>query len=59
MKKLIIKHFSFELMQRKWGRKFIGGKFYYMGTGLSMAPFWTHIHFSNCQSVILDVEYYA
>lgn len=59
MKRLIIKFFKFELMQFKWGRKFIGGKFYYLHPGgLSMAEFWSDQLITSCQTIILKTEEY-
>lgn len=59
MKKWIIKMFGFQLMQRKWGRKYIGGKFYYIHpAGLSMADFWSDTEIRSCQSRTLMIENY-
>lgn len=58
MKKYIIKLFKYELMQYDFGRRYIGGKFYYMDTALPMAPFWTDTPFTNCQAqILLTAEY--
>jgi hypothetical protein len=60
MKKAIVKYFKFWLMQRKWGRKYIGGKFYLISTvQLGLAPFWSDTEITSCQSKTLDVEIYA
>jgi len=60
MKKFIIKLFHFELMQRSWGRKYIGGKFYFIcPSGLPMANFWSDTEIKSCQSYTLTTEEYA
>lgn len=59
MKKVIIRLFKFELMQRKWGRKYIGGTFYLISTPqLMMAPFWSDTEITSCQSKTLSIEKY-
>lgn len=59
MRKAIIYLFYYELMQRKWGRKYIGGKFYLIDPrGLSMAPFWSDEIIKSCQSIVLEIEEY-
>lgn len=57
-KTLVIKLFHFDLMQTAWGRNYIGGKFYLMQTGLSMAPFWSECKFTCCQGKALRTEIY-
>ena len=59
MKKLIIKLFHFELMQHKWGRKYIGGTFYRIyPMGLQMNDFWSDTEITSCQSITLKTETY-
>jgi hypothetical protein len=59
MKKLIIRFFRFQIMQYKWGRKFIGGKFYLLyPRGLQMADFWSDEIITSCQTIILKTEEY-
>jgi hypothetical protein len=61
MKKLIIKLFGFELMQYKWGRKYIGGTFfqiYTVGTPLTQQIFWSDVEITSCQSRTLKIENY-
>ena len=58
MKELIITIFYFELMQTKWGRKWMKGTFYYIKTALVMAPFWSDKKIKTCQAAILKVETY-
>jgi len=50
--------FPHKLMQFKWGRKMIGGKFYYMQTALPMYPYWSRVKFTSCQAVCLKEEYH-
>ena len=46
-------------MQRKWGRKYIGGAFYYIyPMGLQMGNFWSDKEITSCQSKTLNVEIY-
>jgi len=60
MKRIILSLFKFELMQRKWGRKYIGGTFYLISTPqLMLSPFWSDTEIKSCQSEILAVESYA
>lgn len=58
MRKLIIKIFHFNLMQHRWGRKYIGGKFYYLQTDDSMPAFWFDTEFSECESFCIQKETY-
>ena len=51
--------FRFKLYQTKWGRKWHGGKFYYMQTNLPMAAFWDDVKFTNCQAKCLKEEEYG
>ena len=44
-------------MQRRWGRKYIGGTFYYIyPMGLQMGNFWSDKEIKSCQSQTLNVE---
>lgn len=59
MKRLIIKLFHFELMQKKWGRKWMKGTYYQIFTPqLMMAPFWSDEIITSCQSKLLETESY-
>ncbi len=59
MKKRLIEMFKFELMQRKWGRKLIGGTFYYVFPyGLPIAPHWTDFNQGYSQEITLLAETY-
>jgi hypothetical protein len=61
MKKLIIRFFGFELMQHKWGRKYIGGTFYEIytiGIPLTKQIFWSDTEIKSCQSQTLQTEIY-
>lgn len=58
MKKILTYLFGYELMQFKFGRKFLKGDFYYVyvqGLGL---VFWTEHFVDCCQSVIVKTEKY-
>lgn len=60
MKRLVIKLFGFELIQRKWGRKWIKGTFYLIdASSLRMGPFWSDEPITSCQSKILKQETYV
>lgn len=41
MRKWILKIFHFNLMQHEWGRKYIGGNFYYVLSENHLPAFWT------------------
>jgi hypothetical protein len=58
IKKIMIKLFHFELMQRRWGRKWIGGNFYYVHPNLPMAPFWSDTLITSCQAKFIAEEKY-
>jgi hypothetical protein len=46
-------------MQFRFGRKYIGGKFYLiMPRGLGMGPFWSQQEITSCQSITLEEEEY-
>lgn len=57
-KKLAVKFFKFELMQKKWGRKWMGGTFYYndiQGLGIG---YWADQIVDVCQSRVMATETY-
>jgi hypothetical protein len=57
MKDVIIRLFKFELMQKCWGRKWIGGTFYLISPrGLQMGDFWSDKEITSCQSITLKTE---
>jgi len=58
IKFLAFRFFRYYLFQTKWGRKWCGGKFYYMQTGLPMSAFWDDVKFTSCQSFCLKEEEY-
>lgn len=59
MKKLIIKYFRHDLIQFEFGRKWIGGTFYLILTGLPMMPFWSDKEITSCQSRTIGKETYV
>ena len=59
MKIFILKHFKHELMKYRWGRKWIGGKFYKIRTALPMADIWTDEIFYSCQAFVVKTEEYS
>jgi hypothetical protein len=47
----------FEVMQTKFGRRLIGGKFYYIDASpLRMAPFWSDEPILSCGCKIIKTE---
>ena len=58
MKNIILKLFKFELMQYRFGRKYIGGNFYYQTFGISVCDFWSDCIIKSCQGTILKTEKY-
>lgn len=59
IKRLFMNFFGFELIQYEFGRKWIGGKFYYVDVrGLIMTPFWSYTCITSCQAIILKSEEY-
>lgn len=59
VKRLVIKIFHWDLMQRQWGRKYIGGTFYHIWPrGLSMGTFWSDKEIKSCQSETIATETY-
>jgi len=59
MKKTLINAFKHNLMQFRWGRKMIGGKFYYLWPlGLPINPFWSDTLVTSCQTIIIKTEEY-
>lgn len=60
MKKFLVRIFRYELMQYRWGRRYIGGTFYQISTiQLGLAPFWSDEEITACQSKTLAVESYG
>lgn len=59
LKKIFVRQFRFQLMNYEWGRKWMKGTFYYIEPrGLPMAPFWSDVVITSCQSVVVDVREY-
>lgn len=56
IKTFIIRLFYFELSNYRLGRKFIGGVWYRMQTGLSMGPVWSQHKFKSCQAYCIETE---
>jgi hypothetical protein len=58
-KRIMVRFFRFELMQRQWGRKWMGGTFYLIDPqGLQMGPFWSDQIITSCQSKVISEEAY-
>ena len=58
IKNFLIRVFKQDLSHFKWGRKYIGGKWYRMRTALPMADIWTQIPFESCQARLMEIEDY-
>lgn len=59
IRRVIIRLFKADLMQVRWGRKLIGGKFYKLWPeGLQMGAFWSDTLITNCQTIILKEEFH-
>ena len=56
---MIKKLFHFELMQKRWGRKWLKGNFYRINpVGLPMGTFWSDKIITSCGSKVIDEEEY-
>jgi hypothetical protein len=56
---MIRRFFSYELMQYRWGRKWLKGKFYKIyPVRLPMAIFWSDTEITSCGSVVIETEEY-
>jgi len=59
LKRVFIRCFRYDLMQCRWGRKLIGGKFYHLWPeGLVMNSFWSDTLITSCQTYVLKTEEY-
>lgn len=58
IKKILIKFLGFELMQYKFGRKFIKGTFYCIESDITCGEFWSKQEIKSCGSRIIKKETY-